>query len=66
LRKIARPHAFVEDEQWNIVRMKEEFHARFVTILQIIYQQKLLAYFSNKIVITFDLPIGDNLLFGAP
>jgi hypothetical protein len=25
LKKIASPHAFVENEQWNVVRMKEEF-----------------------------------------
>jgi hypothetical protein len=23
LKKIASPHAFVENEQWNVVRMKE-------------------------------------------
>jgi hypothetical protein len=33
LRKIASPHAFVENEQWSVVHMKEEFHERFVTIL---------------------------------
>jgi hypothetical protein len=55
LRKIAHAHAFVENEQWNVVHMKEEFHAKFVVILQTIYEQKRLAYFSNKIVITFDL-----------
>jgi hypothetical protein len=38
--------------------MKEEFHAEFVTIFQIIYQRKWFAYFSNKIVITFDLSNG--------
>jgi hypothetical protein len=32
--------------------MKEEYHAMFVAILQIIYQQKRLAYFSNHIAIT--------------
>jgi hypothetical protein len=37
LKKITRPHAFVENEQWSVVRMKEEFHARFATILQILY-----------------------------
>jgi hypothetical protein len=35
--------------------MKEEFHVRFIAILQIIYQRKRLAYFSNMIAITFDL-----------
>jgi hypothetical protein len=35
--------------------MKEEFHARFATILQILYQKKMLTYFNNQIVITFDL-----------
>jgi hypothetical protein len=55
LRKIASPHAFVENEQCNVVRMKEEFHVRFVTILQMIYQRERLAYFNNKITITFDL-----------
>jgi hypothetical protein len=38
LKKIAGPHAFMENEQWNVVCMKEEFHARFVIIFQIIYQ----------------------------
>ncbi len=37
LKRIARPHTFIENEQWSVVHMKEEFHARFVTILQIIY-----------------------------
>jgi hypothetical protein len=55
LKKIVGLHAFVENEQWNILCMKKEFHARFVALLQIIYQQKRLAYFSNKITITFDL-----------
>jgi hypothetical protein len=45
----------VENEQWSVVCMKEEFHARFATILQIIYQQEKLAYFSNKIVLIFYL-----------
>jgi hypothetical protein len=55
LKRIARPHAFVENEQWSVVRMKEEFDARFVTILQILYQREKLVYFSNQIAITFDL-----------
>jgi hypothetical protein len=37
------------------MRMKEEFHARFAAILQIIYQREKLAYFNNSIAITFDL-----------
>jgi hypothetical protein len=37
LKRIARPHAFLENEQWSVVRMKEEFHARFAIILQILY-----------------------------
>jgi virulence-associated protein VapD len=55
LKKIAGPHAFVENEQWSVVYMKEEFHAKFAAILQIIYQQKRLAYFNNTIAITFYL-----------
>lgn len=35
--------------------MREEFHPRFVVILQIIYQRERLAYFNNNIAITFDL-----------
>jgi hypothetical protein len=35
--------------------MKEEFHARFVVILQILYQKERLIYFNNQIAITFDL-----------
>ncbi len=39
LKKNANPYAFVENElQRNVVCMKEEFHARFTTILEIIYQ----------------------------
>ncbi len=55
MRKIEGPHAFVENEQWSVINMKEEFHSRFITILQIIYQQKRLTYFNNMIAITFDL-----------
>jgi hypothetical protein len=55
LKRIARPYAFVENEQWNVVHMKKEFHARFATILQIIYFRKKLIYFSNPTAITFDL-----------
>jgi len=32
-KRIASPHAFVENEQWSVVCMKEEFHAKFVAIL---------------------------------
>jgi len=41
------PHAFVENEHWSEVRMKEEFHARFVAILQKNYKKERLVYFSN-------------------
>jgi hypothetical protein len=34
--------------------MKEEYHARFATILQINYQQERLAYFNNHIAITLN------------
>jgi len=37
LKKIVGPHAFVENEQWSVVHMKKEFHAKFATIFQIIY-----------------------------
>jgi hypothetical protein len=33
---IGGPHAFVENERWSVVHMKEEFHARYVAILQIL------------------------------
>jgi hypothetical protein len=32
-KKIADPYAFLENEQWSVVCMKEEFHAKFATIL---------------------------------
>ncbi len=32
-KKIVRPHAFVENEQWNVMRKKEQHHARFADIL---------------------------------
>jgi hypothetical protein len=35
LKWIACLNAFVENEQWSVIRMKEEFHPQFTTILQI-------------------------------
>jgi len=55
LKGIASPHAFVENEQWSVVHMKEEFHVKFATILQNLHKIKRLVYFNNQIVITFDL-----------
>jgi hypothetical protein len=46
---------FVNKEQWTVIQMKEEYHAKFATILQIVYQRKRLAYFSNCIAIIFNL-----------
>ncbi len=65
LKKISGPHAFVENEQWNVVCMKKEFHARFATILQILYQRERLAYFNNHIAIVFDLANKGKLLTSA-
>ncbi len=62
LKIISGPHAFVENEQSSVMCMKEEFHARFATILQILYQKEKLVYFNNQIVITFDQPTRDNQL----
>jgi hypothetical protein len=39
-KNIVGPDAFVNKEQWNIIRMKEEYHAKFTTVIQIIYQQE--------------------------
>jgi len=47
--------AFVNKEQWSVIRMKEDNHTRFVAIMQIIYQRKRLTYFSNRIAITYNL-----------
>ncbi len=33
LKKITCPHAFVKNEKWSVLRMKEEFPMKFVTIL---------------------------------
>jgi adenosyl cobinamide kinase/adenosyl cobinamide phosphate guanylyltransferase len=40
LKKIAGPHAFIENEQCSVILMKEEFHVKFAAILQIIYQKE--------------------------
>jgi hypothetical protein len=55
LKNIIGLDAFVNNEQWSIIEMKEKYHARFATILQIIYQHEKLTYFSNHIAITFNL-----------
>jgi len=41
LKKMVGPHAFVENEQCSVVYMKEEFHVKFVAILQIIPMKKV-------------------------
>jgi hypothetical protein len=58
LKKIIGPNEFVENEQWSVICMKEKFHPRFATILQISYQWKQFSYFSNHIIITklYNLP----------
>ncbi len=45
LKKIASPHAFIENEQWNVICMKEEFHAKFVAILQFFLSKKAINIF---------------------
>jgi hypothetical protein len=38
MKNITRLDAFVNKEQWNVIRMKEDYHAKFTMVLQIIYQ----------------------------
>ncbi len=45
----------VNKQQRGVIWVKEEYHAKFATILQIIYQQERLIYFSNHIDITLNL-----------
>ncbi len=53
LKNIVRPD--VNKQERGVIWMKEEYHAKFTTILQIIYQQERLVYFSNHIDITLNL-----------
>jgi hypothetical protein len=55
LKNIVGLDVFINKEQWNIIQMKEEYHTKFVTILQIIYQWERLAYFNNRFAITLNL-----------
>lgn len=55
MKQITSPNVFVENEMQSVIWMREEFHPRFVAILQTIYQRERLAYFNNHITITFDL-----------
>jgi hypothetical protein len=41
LKRLVGSNVFVENEQWNIIHMKQEFHPRFVNILQNIYQKQI-------------------------
>jgi len=50
-KRITNPNVFVENEQWSVICMKEDFHPRFATILQIIYQREQVGYFSNLIAL---------------
>jgi hypothetical protein len=49
----------------SIIQMKEEYHAKLATILQIIYQHERLAYFNNHIAITLNLA-NKGKKFGVP
>ncbi len=33
LKNIVSPDAFINEEQWNVIYMKEKYHAKFITIL---------------------------------
>ncbi len=55
LKNIAGSDVLVNKEQWSVIWMKEEYHTKFVTILQIIYQWERLVCFSNHIAITLNL-----------
>jgi hypothetical protein len=33
LKNIAKLDAFINKEQWNVIWMKEEYHAKFATLL---------------------------------
>jgi hypothetical protein len=47
--------AFVNKKQWSVIQMKEEYQAKFATILQIIYHRERLTYFTNHITIILNL-----------
>jgi hypothetical protein len=36
-KNIAKLDAFINKEQWSVIRMKEEYHTKFVAIMQIVY-----------------------------
>jgi hypothetical protein len=50
-KRIMNPDVFVENEQWSVICMKEDFRPRFATILQIIYQREQVGYFNNLIAL---------------
>jgi hypothetical protein len=66
LKNVIGSDAFVNKDQWNIIQMTEEYHARFVTILQIIYQREKLTYFSNRIAIILNLANKGKKTTGVP
>jgi hypothetical protein len=45
LKKITSPHAFVENENWSVIHMKEEFHARLVVIFVIFLPKRVVRIF---------------------
>jgi len=44
---IVSSHVFVENEQWNVVCMKEEFHARFAAIFANSFSKKEVSLFQQ-------------------
>jgi hypothetical protein len=47
------PRAHVGKEQWNVSQMMLPYNAKFIALLQIIYQREMVNYFSNMNVIVF-------------
>jgi hypothetical protein len=47
------PKAHVSKEQWSVSKMMLLYNAKFIALLQIIYQWEMVSYFSNMNVIVF-------------
>jgi len=52
LRNIAMSNVYVNNERWSVVKMKTPYDIRFLALVLIIYQIKIIYYFQNRNTIT--------------
>ncbi len=65
LKKIGCPYVFVENEQWSVVCMKEDFMCNFHSFCKSFTNKKGWHTLAIRLPLLFTWPIDDNLWIGV-